>query len=354
MTNNQGTMRIGEVHAILRRDVPDIELSKIRYYEDKGLVQPTRSRKGYRLYSQRDVECLREAIRLAHEEFVPLRVVRLRLIEQGLLDDTSVAAGSRQVARATAGVISVPVPSTNGAEVTSSEVTDISPVTSIDVQEPSTDGESVDATHAVPDVDFEEEETATDLVTDATQSSSLAESSVTYEAHVVVAPETTPPSTSVVAVPSPVPVSVREVAPAPEVTSYVDDEYGDTDRYYSPAEFLQVSGLEPTVMNQLVAIGLLSPETVANQSTFNHLDLRVARAVKVLLARNIDVRLLGSLRRNVEREIGLLNDVTAPTRATKRAPSAREAHDTARAVALEISALRAELFARSLHKYLGH
>jgi hypothetical protein len=107
-------------------------------------------------------------------------------------------------------------------------------------------------------------------------------------------------------------------------------------------------------MNQLVAIGLLSPETVANQSTFNRLDLRVARAVKVLLMRNIDVRLLGSLRRNVEREIGLVNDVTAPARATKRAPSAREAHDTARAVALEISALRAELFARSLHKYLGH
>ena len=80
-----GKMRIGEVHTLLRNDYPDIELSKIRYYEDKGRVQPSRSRKGYRLYSERDVECLREAIRLAQEEFVPLRVVRLRLIEQGLL-----------------------------------------------------------------------------------------------------------------------------------------------------------------------------------------------------------------------------------------------------------------------------
>ena len=33
-------MRIGEVHTLLRADYPDIELSKIRYYEDKGLVQP--------------------------------------------------------------------------------------------------------------------------------------------------------------------------------------------------------------------------------------------------------------------------------------------------------------------------
>jgi len=37
---NQTTprMRIGQVHALLREEFPDIELSKIRYYEDKGLV----------------------------------------------------------------------------------------------------------------------------------------------------------------------------------------------------------------------------------------------------------------------------------------------------------------------------
>jgi len=51
MNDNQGIMRIGEVHTQLRKYFPDIELSKIRYYEDKGLVQPSRSRKGYRLYS---------------------------------------------------------------------------------------------------------------------------------------------------------------------------------------------------------------------------------------------------------------------------------------------------------------
>jgi DNA-binding transcriptional MerR regulator len=88
MSGNQGTMRIGEVHAQLRKHYPEIELSKIRYYEDKGLVQPSRSRKGYRLYSERDVDCLREAIRLAQEEFVPLRVVRTRTLdERSGLDD---------------------------------------------------------------------------------------------------------------------------------------------------------------------------------------------------------------------------------------------------------------------------
>ena len=114
MSVNVGKLRIGEVHTLLRKDFPDIELSKIRYYEDKGLVMPSRSAKGYRLYSERDVACLREAIRLAHEEFVPLRVVRLRLIEQGLLSDDGALSIARHAARETmANVISIPEPPAN-------------------------------------------------------------------------------------------------------------------------------------------------------------------------------------------------------------------------------------------------
>jgi DNA-binding transcriptional MerR regulator len=91
-------MRIGEVHAVLRSEFPGIELSKIRYYEDKGLVAPSRSRKGYRLYSDRDVDCLREAFRLAQQEYVPLKVIRQRLIDQGLLEDEAAARTSRAAA----------------------------------------------------------------------------------------------------------------------------------------------------------------------------------------------------------------------------------------------------------------
>lgn len=119
MSTIQGVMRIGEVHALLRKDFPEIELSKIRYYEDKGLVQPSRSRKGYRLYSERDVDCLREAVRLAHEEFVPLRVVRLRLIEQGLLSNVPVTSAQRHAAReATVTVVHMNAPVSTPAQVT--------------------------------------------------------------------------------------------------------------------------------------------------------------------------------------------------------------------------------------------
>jgi DNA-binding transcriptional MerR regulator len=91
-------MRIGEVHAVLRAEFPGIELSKIRYYEDKGLVAPSRSRKGYRLYSDQDVDCLREAFRLAQQEYVPLKVIRQRLIDQGLLEDEMASPTTRSAA----------------------------------------------------------------------------------------------------------------------------------------------------------------------------------------------------------------------------------------------------------------
>ena len=58
MNSTSTPLKIGQVHALLRRDHPNLELSKIRYYEEMGLVAPARSRKGYRLYSEKDVECL--------------------------------------------------------------------------------------------------------------------------------------------------------------------------------------------------------------------------------------------------------------------------------------------------------
>jgi DNA-binding transcriptional MerR regulator len=275
MSANQGTMRIGEVHALLRKDVPDIELSKIRYYEDKGLVQPSRSRKGYRLYSERDVACLREAIRLANDEFVPLRVVRLRLIEQGLLKDVPAQPAQRHAARGAApSAVSMPVPSPVPELVATSDAAPVMPI--------------------VPD------------------------------------------------------------EPAkPEAQDSVAAEVRTSEQYFTTSEFLESCDLEASAVNQLVSLGLLAPVTVANETAFTGLDVRIAQRAAPLIERGVDVRLLGSLRRVVEREIGILEDLTQPLRGQGSGLSADQAHEAVEAVALELSALRAELFTRALREYLG-
>ena len=55
----RGQFGIGEVLAQLRPEFPDISTSKIRFLEAKGLIEPARSRSGYRRFSAEDIERLR-------------------------------------------------------------------------------------------------------------------------------------------------------------------------------------------------------------------------------------------------------------------------------------------------------
>jgi DNA-binding transcriptional MerR regulator len=67
---------IGAVCERLRSEFPDISISKIRYLEDQGLLRPRRTRGGYRLFSEGDIERLETILRLQRDEFLPLRVIR--------------------------------------------------------------------------------------------------------------------------------------------------------------------------------------------------------------------------------------------------------------------------------------
>jgi DNA-binding transcriptional MerR regulator len=67
---------IGAVCERLNEEFPDISISKIRYLEDQGLVRPRRTRGGYRLFSDEDVERLATILRLQRDQFLPLKVIR--------------------------------------------------------------------------------------------------------------------------------------------------------------------------------------------------------------------------------------------------------------------------------------
>jgi DNA-binding transcriptional MerR regulator len=72
----RGLHTIGAVCERLRDEFPDISISKIRYLEDQGLIQPKRTRGGYRLFAEPDIERLVTILRLQRDEFLPLRVIR--------------------------------------------------------------------------------------------------------------------------------------------------------------------------------------------------------------------------------------------------------------------------------------
>jgi len=70
---------IGEVLARLRAEFPDVSTSKIRFLEAEGLVEPARSRSGYRQFALADVERLRYILTAQRDEYLPLRVIKERL-----------------------------------------------------------------------------------------------------------------------------------------------------------------------------------------------------------------------------------------------------------------------------------
>uniref|UniRef100_UPI0010413AEF transcriptional regulator FtsR n=1 Tax=Actinomadura roseirufa TaxID=2094049 RepID=UPI0010413AEF len=72
-------MTIGDVIGLLRPDFPDITISKIRFLESEGLIEPQRSPAGYRKFGAADVERLRFVLTAQRDHYVPLRVIRQHL-----------------------------------------------------------------------------------------------------------------------------------------------------------------------------------------------------------------------------------------------------------------------------------
>ena len=70
---------IGEVLAQLSSEFPDVRISKIRFLESEGLIEPARSPSGYRRFSRHDVQRLRYILTAQRDHYLPLRVIKERL-----------------------------------------------------------------------------------------------------------------------------------------------------------------------------------------------------------------------------------------------------------------------------------
>ena len=73
---------IGEVLVSVKAEFPDITISKIRFLEAEGLIDPERTPSGYRKFYDLDVEKLKSILRLQRDEYLPLKVIKERLARQ--------------------------------------------------------------------------------------------------------------------------------------------------------------------------------------------------------------------------------------------------------------------------------
>lgn len=114
-------LSIGKVIDELKGEFPELTITKIRYLESEGLVEPERTSAGYRKFSYADVERLRFVLRQQRDKFWPLSHIRqvledmdngvvpsdavgptvavpkLALADDGLPDKTSFSAGRSHI-----------------------------------------------------------------------------------------------------------------------------------------------------------------------------------------------------------------------------------------------------------------
>jgi len=83
VTTTARQLSIGEVLDLLKEDFPDVTISKIRFLESRGLVEPERTSSGYRQFSSADIERLRWILLQQRDHFLPLKVIK-QMLDAGL------------------------------------------------------------------------------------------------------------------------------------------------------------------------------------------------------------------------------------------------------------------------------
>jgi DNA-binding transcriptional MerR regulator len=114
MAGTRNYQSIGEVLVSVKAEFPDITISKIRFLEAEGLIEPERTPSGYRKFYPQDVERLKAILRMQRDEYLPLKVIKERLLKheagdegldgEGAPADVDAAAAAEELADAPTGL----------------------------------------------------------------------------------------------------------------------------------------------------------------------------------------------------------------------------------------------------------
>lgn len=329
-------LSIGEVLGLLLEDFPDVTISKIRFLESQGLIEPERTPSGYRKFYDHDVDLLRAILHEQKENFLPLKVIRDR-IESGTIETDPTGArtpprGIRNVEvrdtphpetaqrdsvfRRTDGgpewadgraLIPGDLPSTASRHPSAGNSTGAVPVTSLTPSSPTPSSPTPGAPSASPDpIIAEARPTKRDLADQpnaTTQTLPGASPSVVSTS----APKAAP----VTAAASPARPVSHKVAVTP------------TGLPYSRDELCLAAGISETQLCQLDEFAIVPSRGSGAQATYQTDALEIARVAGRFLEQGIDARHLRAWRQGAERESALFEQRILPL-LRQRNPQSRQ------------------------------
>jgi len=320
-------LSIGEVLSLLKEEFPDVTISKIRFLESQGLLDPERTPSGYRKFYDTDVERLRWILRQQREHFLPLKVIKGRL------------RGG---------------PDGGGEDAGGADSSDESALASVDGRRAQVGD---DAHRPLP--------------TDDAGARSPLPSAPSYGSVPAPVPATAAAATTAAATsgpvtapaPAPATVGTSGAAPAPATTvggssfpgsgGYLDLpplRIEPTGVSLTLAELAAATGLDDELLKELEKFGLLSGRKVASATYYDEDALNVAQIAAGFMKYGVEARHLRMYKTAGEREAGFFEQVVMPM-LKQRNPQARKQATEALA---ELSQLGQGLRAAMLRQLLRH
>jgi DNA-binding transcriptional MerR regulator len=383
---------IGEVLSLLQEDFPDVTISKIRFLESQGLIDPERTPSGYRRFLERDLERLRWILVQQRDHYLPLKVIRERLEagepfaepvadpgspafeadEESARADESVAGPPPSPSESVAGPPPSPSGSVAGPPPSPPESAAAPPPVANETVDPAGAAEARRATPTPPapapvGETPSTESPATQPATDGEQGPPAGTPARTPggddatngqpAAAVNARPSVVRPRESLIDADRPRPpevpiprVSAPEPGPPPLTSQASDHDGGDT---FTRDELAQASGCSVAVLNDLEKFGLVRARAAGPSVRYDTDALAVARLAARFGAHGLEPRHLRSFRQAAEREIGLFAQVVGPL-LQRRDPSAHDqANETVRDLVLMASELHRILVEHLASEELG-
>jgi DNA-binding transcriptional MerR regulator len=337
-------LSIGEVLGLLLEEFADVTISKIRFLESQGLIEPERTPSGYRKFYDADVERLRVILREQRENFLPLRVIRDRL-EQGSIDPDS--SGSITAPRGIRNVTIVPAQRTEFDDDMTGEIEPPHPDSVVTRNHPAA---RPPISGVVPAVVAEAPAVA---APPAALSPAVATPVVT--APVVTAPVVATPVVTAPVVEAPVetaPVSaVRVVTPlAAAAIDLAAEDSADIRDSFTVSELCATTGVSADQLAELESYGLLTARRSGGTARYSSTDAKIVHAAAGFLSRGVEARHLRAWRQAVDREAALFDQLILPLMRQRNPVARQQAANTLN----ELAGLGGDLRAALLQGALKH
>jgi DNA-binding transcriptional MerR regulator len=361
-------LSIGDVLSLLREEFPDVTISKIRFLESQGLVNPERSPSGYRKFYDHDVERLRWVLRQQREHFLPLKVIRDRLSTDG--EDLGSAPADLEPRAQAVAVADAPAEAAGGANGSESP-RDVDAPAALDEGRPGAEDplEAAAVTSRPAAMGSAPNPTAASASVPSSGPSSGGPPSGSAPAEVPVPPVERRPS----AAPRPAnPAPATPGAPSEARATPESGGHGEvTPDPVPPAEPFELAagpsgasltlhelcaagGLSASTVAALEGFGLIQSMDVGGTAYYDEEALTVSRLVLEFSRFGLEPRHLRLYRNTVDREVGLVEQVVTP-QLRQRSPEARRRATEGSAELVRLGqALRAALLRRELRDLLGY